>query len=291
MSKDLLSDLIQKSYWRRRWKSRVMTFFLGTCALIALAPLFSVFYYALAQGLSSINWAFFTELPKPVGEKGGGMANAILGTGMLVGLASLLGIPWGMSIGLYLSEYSHHKGASIVRFVVDLLASIPSIVVGLFAYTVAVLPFKQFSAIAGGLALGILMIPTIARSTEEILKLVPNTIREAGLALGLPRWKVVLRIVLSGSIRPIFTGIILALARVAGETAPLLFTAFNNQYWPRDLFHPVSSLPVQIYTYAISPFEDWHRQAWAGALTLIFWVFLINILTRILIPNRIKERT
>jgi phosphate transport system permease protein len=253
-------------------------------AALALVPLLSVFQYVLAQGLPAINWSFVTELPKPVGEEGGGMANAFVGTLILIGIASAIGIPWGIGTALYLSEYgSKSRVAHAVRFCVDILASIPSIVIGLFAYTVVVLPMKRFSAYAGGLALGILMVPTVARSAEELLKLVPTHIREAGLALGLPRWKVTLRIVLRGALSGIATGVILAVARVAGETAPLLFTALNNRFWAHSLDQPIASLPVQIYTYAISPYDDWHRQAWAGALVLVALVFFVNLITRFLL--------
>jgi phosphate transport system permease protein len=227
----------------------------------------------------------FTQLPKPVGETGGGMANALIGTVGLVGLASIVSIPWGIGAGMFLSEYGSFKPklSSSVRFFIDILASMPSILVGLFVYSVVVISMKRFSAIAGGVALGILMIPTIARSTEEFLKLVPSHIREAGLALGLPRWKVTLRIILKGSMGAISTGIVLAIARASGETAPLLFTAFNNRFWNRGLDQPIASLPVQIYTYAISPYDDWHRQAWGGALVLLAFVFLVNLFTRLLL--------
>jgi phosphate transport system permease protein len=214
------------------------------------------------------------------------MANACVGTLLLVGLASLIGIPWGIATAIYLSEYGHGKFGAFVRFCVDLLASIPSIIIGLFAYAVIVVPTKHFSAYAGGVALGILMIPTVARSSEELLRLVPQHIREAGLALGLPRWKVTLRIVLRGSLGGIATGVILAVARVAGETAPLLFTALNNRFWSVSMDQPIASLPVQIYTYAISPYDDWHRQAWAGAFVLVFLVFSVNLVTRIALGHK-----
>ena len=235
--------------------------------------------------VGGINFAFFTELPHPVGEEGGGFANALVGTGILVAMACAVGITWGVSVGLYLSEYAQGKTGASVRFVIDILASTPSIIVGLFVYETIVVPMKHFSALAGGLALGILMIPIIARSTEELLRLIPDHIREAGLALGLPRWKVILSIVLKGSIKAVTTGVMLAVARAAGETAPLLFTAFGNNFWQRGLNQPIASLPVQIYTYAISPYEDWHRQAWAGALVLIGFVFALNIFTRLLLPG------
>jgi phosphate transport system permease protein len=286
------ADHIFKSYRKRKVINAAMYAVLILAAAIAIAPLFSVFGYVIAQGFPALNASFFTELPKPVGEIGGGMANALLGTLTLVGIASLVGIPWGIAVGLYLSEYGTKSRLSdVVRFSADMLASIPSIIVGLFVYAIVVLPMKRFSALAGGLALGLLMIPTVARTSEELLKMVPVHIREAGLALGLPRWKVILWIVLKGSRGPITTGIMLSIARVAGETAPLLFTAFNNRFWQKGLDQPISSLPVQIYTYAISPYDDWHRQAWAGAFMLVAVVFAMNLLTRAVISPgaRTKE--
>ena len=280
---EALSRHIEKKYPRRKAWNTVMCFLLGVTALVALTPLLSVFAYILSKGIPALNLTFLTELPKPVGEIGGGMANAIAGTLTLISIASLLGVPWGIACGLYLSEYSQSKLATVVRFSADLLSSIPSIIIGLFVYALVVAPMKRFSALAGGVALGIIMIPTLARSVEEILKLVPVHIREAGLALGLPRWKVILRILLGGSAKAIITGVMLAIARVAGEPAPLLFTAFGNRFWQSSLDQPIASLPVQIYTYAISPFEDWHQQAWAGALLLVLLVFSMNITARIFI--------
>jgi phosphate transport system permease protein len=279
-----LTRAMEAGYRRRKIVNALMCALLACAAALALVPLLSVFQYVLQQGLPALNWSFFTELPKPVGEAGGGMANALVGTLILVAIASLIGIPWGIGTALFLSEYGgKSRVAGAIRFCVDILASIPSIVIGLFAYAVVVLPMKRFSAYAGGLALGVLMVPTVARSAEELLKLVPTHIREAGLALGLPRWKVSLSIVLRGAMSGIATGIILAVARVAGETAPLLFTALNNRFWARGLDQPIASLPVQIYTYAISPYDDWHRQAWAGALVLVALVFFVNLATRLLL--------
>jgi phosphate transport system permease protein len=209
------------------------------------------------------------------------MGNAVLGTLILVGLAAVVGVPIGISAGIYLSEYGVGKIATSLRFTIDLLASVPSIIIGLFAYALLVIPLKGFSAYAGSAALAVIMIPTIARSTEELLKLVPVHIREAGLALGIPRWKVIVKIVLRGSRSGIATGVMLAVARAAGETAPLLFTALNSRFWPSGLRAPIASLPVQIYTYAISPYDDWHHQAWAGALLLVGCVFIFNLLTRV----------
>jgi phosphate transport system permease protein len=272
--------LIVTGYARRKAVNWFICASLSASALVALFVLFCVFGYVLVKGLPALNFSFFTELPKPVGEAGGGMANALVGTGILVVLASAIGIPVGVVTGIYLSEYGRGKWAMVVRFSMDMMSSVPSIIIGLFVYVLLVLPMKRFSAFAGSVALAIIMIPVVARSTEELFKMVPTHIREAGLALGLPRWKVILRIVLRGCLGGITTGIMLAVARVAGETAPLLFTALNNRFWNRGLDQPIASLPVQIYTYAIAPFEDWHRQAWAGALMLVLFVFAINIITR-----------
>lgn len=280
-----LNRYLAATYNRRKLKNLLFCALLALSATVAILPLLSVFGYVLSQGFPALNRDFFTQLPKPVGEVGGGMANALVGTLTLLGLASLVGIPFGIATALFLSEYGKGKIGALVRFSADLLASIPSIIIGLFAYAVVVLPMKRFSALAGGVALGILMIPTVARSAEEVLKLVPQHIREAGLALGIPRWKVIVRIVLRGSLSGIATGVILAVARVSGETAPLLFTALNNRFWAQGLDQPTASLPVQIYSYAISPFEDWHRQAWAGAFMLVALVFMMNLLTRILLRS------
>jgi phosphate transport system permease protein len=227
-----------------------------------------------------LNLEFFTHLPVPVGEPGGGMANAIVGTLMLVGLAALMAIPIGVVSGVYISEYAGTWFASAVRFAADTLNGVPSIVIGMFAYAVAVLPFKQFSALAGGFALGVMMIPIIARTTEELLLLVPGSMREGALALGATRSRAVFSVVLPAALPGIVTGIMLALARIAGETAPLLFTAFNNRFFTTALTQPISSLTVQVFTYAISPYQDWHRQAWAGALVLVLIVLTCSLAAR-----------
>ncbi|MBI2221913.1 MAG: phosphate ABC transporter permease PstA [Acidobacteria bacterium] len=256
----------------------------GLCALsvaTALLPLAAVLYFVVSQGVSSLNLAFFTQMPKPVGETGGGMANAIAGTVILTGLGAAFAIPIGVLSGIYISEYGGSRFASLVRFAADTLNGVPSIVIGVFAYAVFVLPFKQFSALAGGAALGIMMIPIITRTTEELLKLVPSALREGALALGATRARAVFTVVLPAALPGILTGILLALARIAGETAPLLFTAFNNRFWSTDLGQPISSLTVQVFTYAISPYEDWHRQAWAGALVLVSMVLVCALLARI----------
>jgi phosphate transport system permease protein len=280
VNRDRLTRAIESRYRRRKFTNALVCALLALAGALALVPLLSVFQYVVAQGAPALTASFFTELPKPVGETGGGMANALVGTLILIGIASAIGIPWGIGTALYLSEYGKGKFGDFLRFCVDMLASIPSIVIGLFAYAVVVLPMKRFSAYAGGLSLGILMIPTVARSAEELLKLVPTHIREAGLALGLPRWRVTLSIVLKGSLSGISTGVVLAVARVAGESAPLLFTALNNRFWSNGLDQPIASLPVQIYTYAISPYDEWHQQAWAGAFVLVFLVFFVNLATR-----------
>lgn len=287
--KKRFSASIARSYGKRKLTNRLMHSLLMMATAAALLPLLSVFQYVIAQGAPALNWSFFTQLPGPVGETGGGMANAMLGTVTLVCIASLVGVPWGVAVGTWLSEYGQKsRFGSVVRFCADMLSSVPSIIIGLFVYTIVVIQMKRFSALAGGLALGLLMIPTVCRTTEELLKMVPVSIREAGLALGLPRWKVILWIVLKGSKAPITTGVMLSVARVSGETAPLLLTAFNNRFWQKGLDQPISSLPVQIYTFAISPYEDWHRQAWAGALVLVLVVFSMNLITRILMSPGAK---
>ncbi len=257
--------------------------FVGFCALsvlIALVPLSLILFFVITEGVQSLNLAFFLNTPKPVGEAGGGMANAIVGTMILTGLGSMMAVPIGIVSGIYMSEYAGTRLASIVRFAADTLNGVPSIVIGVFAYGVAVLPFRQFSALAGGFALGIMMIPIIARTTEELLLLVPNTMREGALALGATRARAVWTVVVPAALPGIVTGVVLALARIAGETAPLLFTAFNNRFFTTDLNQPIASLTVQVYTYAISPYEDWHRQAWAGALVLVSIILMCSLLAR-----------
>jgi phosphate transport system permease protein len=252
-------------------------------AVLAQIPLVSVISYVLAKGASGLSWSFFTELPKPVGETGGGFGNALVGSLILVGLACAVGIPVGVLSGVYLSEFGRRdKLANAVRFSADVMSGVPSIAVGIFIYTVLVLTMRRFSALAGGAALGILMVPTVMRTTEELLKLVPDSLREAGLALGIPKWRVILSIVLRTGMPGIVTGIMLAVARAAGETAPLLFTAFGNRFWATGLDKPIASLPVQIFTYAVSPYDDWHRQAWAAALVLMATVLLLNVGARLL---------
>ncbi|MEO7276217.1 MAG: phosphate ABC transporter permease PstA [Vicinamibacterales bacterium] len=264
----------------RRILSHVVMGLCGLSVLAALVPLALILFYVLKQGLSSVNWAFIVDMPKPVGEPGGGMANAIVGTLYVVVIGAAFAVPVGILSGVYAAEYAGTKLAEAVRFAADTLNGVPSIVIGVFAYGVAVLPFRQFSAMAGGFALGIMMIPLIMRTTEELMRLVPGSLKEGALALGATRARAVFTVVLPAALPGIMTGILLALARISGETAPLLFTAFNNQYFSTDLRQPISTLTVQVFTYAISPYEDWHRQAWAGALVLVTIVLTCSLLAR-----------
>jgi len=278
---------------RYRWRKTVDYVVRGACVaatLLALVPLGSVLYYVTEKGIGGVSLAFFTELPKPVGETGGGMANAIYGTLKLVGLACLFGIPPGVLAGVYLAEFGGSRFAKLVRFSADVMSGVPSITVGIFIYTIMVLTMKRFSAVAGGVALAVLMLPTVTRTTEELLRLVPESLREAALGLGVPKWRATLRVVLRTAAPGIATGVMLAIARVAGETAPLLFTSFNNRFWADGIDQPTASLPVQIYTYAVSPYEDWHRQAWATAFVLVAMVLVLNILARVLVRHRVRSR-
>ena len=262
----------------------VSSFFVGFCALsvlLALVPLAFVLFFVIREGIHALALDFLVNTPKPVGEPGGGMANAIVGTLILTGLGSMLAIPVGIMSGVYMSEYAGTRFAALVRFAADTLNGVPSIVMGVFVYGFAVLPFTQFSALAGGTALGIMMIPIIARTTEELLLLIPDSMREGALALGATRARAVFTVVLPAALPGIVTGVLLALARIAGETAPLLFTSFNNRFFSTTLTQPIASLTVQVFTYAISPYADWHRQAWAGALVLVALVFLCSLLARI----------
>src|SRR5437870_8326112 len=265
---------------RRKLLSALFVGFCALSVLIALVPLALILFFVVSRGIQSLNVAFFTNMPKPVGEAGGGMANAIVGTLILSGLGSLFAVPIGILSGVHMSEYAGSRLASAVRFAADTLNGVPSIVIGVFVYGIAVLPFQQFSAAAGGLALGIMMIPIIARTTEELLLLVPTTMREGALALGATRARAVFTVVVPAALPGIITGVVLALARIAGETAPLLFTSFNNRYFSTSLLQPMSTLTVQVFTYAISPYDDWHRQAWAGALVLVTIVLSCSLLAR-----------
>src|SRR5580658_2790444 len=254
---------------RRRVTDHAMTGIAILTVIVVLLPLVAIFGYLLVRGLASVNWAFLTQTPKPPGEVGGGVANGIVGSGMILGIASLLGVPLGIGAGIYLAEYGRNRLGDAVRFTADVLNGVPSIVIGIVAYAIVVLRQGHFSALAGGVALAIMMIPTIARTTEEMLLLVPQALREAAYGLGIPRWRATLSITLRTATSGVITGIMLAFARVAGETAPLLFTALGNQFWNMRINEPTAALPLQIYTYALSPYDDWHRQAWAGAFVLI----------------------
>ena len=254
---------------RRRITDHVMTGAAVLTVILVLAPLVAIFAYLIYRGVGSINWAFLTQTPKPVGEAGGGMANAIVGSAFILALASIIGVPVGVGAGIYLAEFGRNRFGDIIRFTADVLNGVPSIVIGIVAYALVVLSQKHFSALAGGVALAIMMIPTITRTTEEMLLLVPQALREAAYGLGIPRWRTTLSITLRTATSGVITGIMLAFARVAGETAPLLFTAFGNQFWNLKVNEPTAALPLQIYTYALSPYDDWHRQAWAGAFVLI----------------------
>jgi phosphate transport system permease protein len=276
---------------RHTWRRIVSAAFVGACGLavlIALVPLAMILFFVVSQGVQALNLEFFTAMPKPVGEAGGGMLNAFVGTLILIGLAGLMAIPIGIISGIYMSEYAGTAIATAVRFAADTLNGVPSIVVGVFAYAVAVLPFRQFSALAGGLALGVMMIPLIARTTEELLLLVPGSLREGALALGATRARAVFSVIVPAALPGIITGVVLALARVAGETAPLLFTSLNNQFFSTDVRQPMASMTVQIFNYATSPSEDWRRQAWAGALVLVTFVLACSLLAR-LVTARVQR--
>ncbi len=252
------------------------------CALAVMAPLFLVLYYLVREGATSLDWNFFTQLPKPTGESGGGMANAIVGTLTLLAMAAVIGVPFGVMGGVYLAEYGSDRVNDWLRFAADVLNGVPSIVWGMVVYALLVVPFKTFSAYAGGVALGLMMIPLVMRTTEEVLVLVPQGYREAALALGIARWRIIVVIVIRTALNGIVTGVLVALARVAGETAPLLFTALGNNFWSHRLSEPIAALPLQIFTYAISPYDDWHRQAWAGALVLMGLILIVNLSVRVL---------
>jgi phosphate transport system permease protein len=257
---------------RRRVTDHVMTGLAILTVVLVLAPLVAIFAYLVYKGLGSLNLAFLTQTPKPVGELGGGMANAIVGSLMILAIASIIGVPFGIGAGIYLAEFGHNRLGSIIRFTADVLNGVPSIVIGIVGYAIVVLYQHHFSALAGGVALAIMMVPTICRTTEEMLLLVPQALREAAYGLGVPRWRTTLSIVLRTATSGVITGIMLAFARIAGETAPLLFTTLGNQFWNLRYDQPTAALPLQIYVYANSPYEDWHRQAWAGSFMLILLI-------------------
>jgi phosphate transport system permease protein len=275
------------------WRKTVNVFMLsltGLCALVTVSALFLILGCLAWKGATSLHWSFFTNLPAPVGETGGGIANAIVGTGKLLLLAAAVGIPVGLLGAVYLAEFAGATSAFFVRYATDLLNGVPSIVIGIFAYTVVVLPMHHFSALAGGFALGVMMVPIILRSCEEFLRNVPSSLREGAMAVGASKWKTIATVVIPAASSGILTAILLSLARVAGETAPLVFTAFGNQFWPHGLNQPTAALPVVIYNYALSPYDDWHRQAWAAGLVLILLVVVTNLLTRLLLQRQAMAR-
>jgi phosphate transport system permease protein len=273
--------------WRKVKNAVVQAVTCG-CAVLVVVPLGLIFFYVLKSGIGAINWDFFTKLPTPVGELGGGMANAIVGTFELLGLAALIGVPAAVLGGIFLAEYGTNRLNWWIRFTADVLNGVPSIILGMVVYGLVVIPLKGFSALAGSIVLGMIMIPLIIRTTEEVLLLVPGGYREAALALGISKWRTILQIIVRTAMKGIITGILLALARVAGETAPLLFTAFGNRFWNHSLRDPIAAMPLQIFNYAISPYEDWHRQAWAGALVLLLLVAVVNVTVRVLTRDRFK---
>lgn len=274
-----------RTIWRKS-VNVVMLSLTGACTLITVAVLFFILGYLVYNGGKDLSWNFFTKLPAPVGETGGGVANAIVGSGKLLVLAMLFGVPIGVIAGVYLAEFSGKTMNFLVRYTTDLLNGVPSIVIGIFAYSVVVVPMRHFSTVAGGFALGVMTIPITVRSTEQFLRAVPNTMREGALALGASKWKTILTVVVPAAGSGIITGIMLALARVAGETAPLLFTAFGNQYWSHGWGQPIASLPMVIYTYATGPYPEWHEQAWAAGLVLLALVLLVNVGTRLLFARK-----
>jgi phosphate transport system permease protein len=277
-------------YYRRKVVSGIMLSFCYVSALAALVPLLLIFVYTVSRGASYLNLDFFIQMPKPVGEAGGGMANAIVGTLVLIATGSAVGLPAGVLTGIYLAEFGNNKFGYFVRFMTDVLSGVPSIVAGVVAYGLVVVPMKHFSAFAGGVAMAILMVPTVTRTTEEMIRLVPNSYREAGLALGIPQWKTTIQIVVRTAFRGIITGILLSIARIAGETAPLLFTALGNRFWSTSLDQPIASLTVFIYDYAKAPFEDWNNQAWTAALVLILLISTLSLAVRVVTRSRYLQR-
>jgi phosphate transport system permease protein len=271
--------------WRKALNAVMLTL-TGVAALAVVSILFLILGYLVYNGGKSLNWDFFTKLPKPVGETGGGMANAIVGSMKLLLLAAVMGLPVGLMAGVYLAEFGGKAFAFVIRYTTDLLNGVPSIVIGIFAYSLAVLPVRHFSTLAGGVALGIMVIPITVRATEEFLRAVPGSLREGAMALGASKWRTIATVVLPAASGGIITGMLLSLARVAGETAPLLFTAFSNRFWSPGWHQPIASLPVMIYTYAIAPYDDWHRQAWAAGLVLLALVLLANLGCRLVLNRR-----
>jgi phosphate transport system permease protein len=271
---------------RRRWTNTIMVVVLSVAAIVATLPLLFILGHLVREGASALSLDFFTRMPMPVGEAGGGLANAIVGTLILIGIAAAIGLPVGVGAGLYLAEYRRSPLATAVRFLSDVLNGLPSIVMGIFAWQFLVRPVGHFSAVAGGVALAAMMIPMVTRTTEEMVRLVPVALREAALALGYPRWRTSLTVVLRTATAGIVTGALVAVARIAGETAPLLFTAFGNQFWSVKLNEPIAALPLQIFNYAVSPYDEWHALAWAGSLVLIALVFIISLAARFATRSR-----
>lgn len=284
--RDMLAASTRRTLIRRRAVSFVMIGLTYLATVLAVIPLILIVYHLLRQGASSLNLSFFIHMPKPTGEAGGGMANAIAGTGVLVLIASAIGLPVGVGAGLYLAEQRRSRLALVVRFLSDVLNGLPSIVLGIFAWAMIVKPFKHFSALAGGLALAAMMIPLVTRTTEEMIRLVPVSMREAALALGYTKWRTSLSVVLRTAMPGIVTGALVGVARIAGETAPLIFTAFGNDFWSLSLNRPIAALPMQIYSYAITPYDDWHAQAWAGAIVLLGLVLVISLAARLATRSR-----
>jgi phosphate transport system permease protein len=260
------------------------------CALVTVSALFVILGYLVWNGARALHWSFFTNLPAPVGETGGGIANAIVGSGKLLLLSAAFGVPVGLLGAIYLAEYASSTPAFLVRYAADMLNGVPSIVMGIFAYTIVVIPMRHFSALAGGFALGVMMIPIILRGSEEFLKAVPRSMREGSMALGASKWRTIVKVVVPAASGGLLTAILLALARVAGEAAPLLFTALGNRFWAHGWNEPISSLPVVIYEYAISAYDDWHHQAWAAGLVLLALVLATNLLTRLLLQRQATQR-
>ena len=278
--------MANKINFRRQLSNYFFTGLAAGLSVVVVGALVAIFAYLVIKGAGSLNWAFFTQTPKPVGEVGGGMANALVGSMIILAIASLFGVPIGIGAGIYLAEFGRNPLGQLVRFTADVLNGVPSIVIGLVAYGLVVVQQRHFSAFAGGVALAIMMVPTVTRSTEEMLLLVPQAVREAAFALGIPQWRTTLSITLATARSGIITGVMLAFARVAGETAPLLFTAFGNQFWSFSTNQPIAALPLQVFNYAISPFDEWHRQAWAGALVLVILIVGTTTLVRFVFLRR-----
>jgi phosphate transport system permease protein len=278
------------SYLRRRWADRAMTGLVLGCTIAVLTPLFVVLYFLVLNGFGALNLDFFTKLPAAAGQPGGGMANAIVGSLVLIGVGAAIGVPIGVLGGVFIAEFPNSRLGRAARLIADVMNGTPSIIVGVVAYVLFVLPLRQFSALAGGAALAIILIPIVMRTTDEMVRLVPQSLREAALALGVPHWRMLVSVVLRTAAIGILTGVLVGVARIAGETAPLLFTAFGNLFWSTDLLEPIAAMPLQIFAYARSPFADWHRQAWAGALVLVVLVLVVNAAARYAAYRQVRVR-